>query len=41
MWFPGDDDSGLIVVSAAARNPAWYRNIAAHRVVLRPLAVLA
>lgn len=32
MWFPGDDGSRLIVASAAgaARNPAWYRNIAAH-----------
>jgi deazaflavin-dependent oxidoreductase (nitroreductase family) len=31
-WFPGDDDSWLIVASAAgaARNPAWYHNIAAH-----------
>jgi len=31
-WFPGTDDSWLIVASAsgAARNPAWYHNIAAH-----------
>jgi deazaflavin-dependent oxidoreductase (nitroreductase family) len=31
-WFPGDDDSFLIVASAAgaARNPAWYYNLAAH-----------
>jgi deazaflavin-dependent oxidoreductase (nitroreductase family) len=31
-WFPGHDDSWLIVASAggAARNPAWYHNIAAH-----------
>lgn len=31
-WFPGADDSWLIVASAngAARNPAWYHNIAAH-----------
>jgi len=31
-WFPGQDDSWLIVASAngAARNPAWYHNIAAH-----------
>jgi deazaflavin-dependent oxidoreductase (nitroreductase family) len=31
-WFPGQDDSWLIVASAAgaARNPAWYYNIAAH-----------
>ncbi len=31
-WFPGKDDSWLIVASAAgaARNPAWYYNIAAH-----------
>jgi deazaflavin-dependent oxidoreductase (nitroreductase family) len=31
-WFPGRDDSWLIVASAAgaARNPAWYHNIAAH-----------
>jgi deazaflavin-dependent oxidoreductase (nitroreductase family) len=31
-WFPGEDDSWLIVASAAgaARNPAWYHNIAAH-----------
>lgn len=29
-WFPGDDGSWLIVASAAgaARNPAWYYNIA-------------
>jgi deazaflavin-dependent oxidoreductase (nitroreductase family) len=32
-WFPGRDGSWLIVASAAgaARNPAWYHNIAAHR----------
>lgn len=31
-WFPSADDSWLIVASAAgaARNPAWYHNIAAH-----------
>src|SRR6266571_3156311 len=31
-WFPGRDGSWLIVASAAgaARNPAWYHNIAAH-----------
>ena len=31
-WFPGHDDSRLIVASAAgaARNPAWYYNLAAH-----------
>ena len=31
-WFPGQDGSWLIVASAAgaARNPAWYHNIAAH-----------
>ena len=31
-WFPGTDDSWLIVASAAGaqRNPAWYHNIAAH-----------
>ena len=31
-WFPGPDDSWLIVASAAGapRNPAWYHNIAAH-----------
>jgi deazaflavin-dependent oxidoreductase (nitroreductase family) len=31
-WFPGQDDGWLIVASAAgaARNPAWYHNIAAH-----------
>jgi deazaflavin-dependent oxidoreductase (nitroreductase family) len=31
-WFPGQDDSWLIVASAAgaARNPAWYHNLAAH-----------
>jgi deazaflavin-dependent oxidoreductase (nitroreductase family) len=30
-WFPGTDGSWLIVASAAgaARNPAWYHNIAA------------
>lgn len=32
VWFPGEDDSWLIVASAAGapRNPAWYYNIAAH-----------
>ncbi len=31
-WFPGDDDSWLIVASAngGAKNPAWYYNIAAN-----------
>src|SRR5215467_1646072 len=31
-WFPGKDDSWLIVASAggARHNPAWYHNIAAH-----------
>jgi deazaflavin-dependent oxidoreductase (nitroreductase family) len=31
-WFPGQDDSWLIVASAAGapRNPAWYYNLAAH-----------
>jgi deazaflavin-dependent oxidoreductase (nitroreductase family) len=31
-WFPGKDDSWLIVASAggAPKNPAWYYNIAAH-----------
>jgi deazaflavin-dependent oxidoreductase (nitroreductase family) len=31
-WFPGQDDSWLIVASAggAAANPAWYFNLAAH-----------
>jgi deazaflavin-dependent oxidoreductase (nitroreductase family) len=31
-WFPGQDGGWLIVASAAgaARNPAWYHNIAAH-----------
>jgi deazaflavin-dependent oxidoreductase (nitroreductase family) len=31
-WFPGPASSWLIVASAAgaARNPAWYYNIAAH-----------
>jgi deazaflavin-dependent oxidoreductase (nitroreductase family) len=31
-WFPGSDGSFLIVASAAgaARNPAWYYNLAAH-----------
>jgi deazaflavin-dependent oxidoreductase (nitroreductase family) len=31
-WFAGNDGSWLIVASAAgaARNPAWYHNIAAH-----------
>jgi deazaflavin-dependent oxidoreductase (nitroreductase family) len=31
-WFPGPDDSWLIVASAAGaqQNPDWYYNIAAH-----------
>ncbi len=31
-WWPGPDGSWLIVAAAAgaARNPAWYYNIAAH-----------
>ena len=31
-WFPGEDGDWLIVASAAgaARNPAWYYNLAAH-----------
>lgn len=31
-WFPGPDDSWLVVASAAGAkgNPAWYYNIAAH-----------
>lgn len=31
-WFPGEDGSWLIAASAAgaAKNPAWYHNIAAH-----------
>lgn len=31
-WFPGQNGGWLIVASAngAARNPAWYHNIAAH-----------
>jgi len=31
-WFPDGQDAWLIVASAAgaARNPQWYRNIAAH-----------
>lgn len=31
-WFPGEDDSWLIVASAAgaAGHPAWYYNLAAH-----------
>ena len=31
-WFPAKDGGWLIVASAAgaARNPAWYHNIAAH-----------
>jgi deazaflavin-dependent oxidoreductase (nitroreductase family) len=31
-WFPGPDGSWLIVASAAgaARNPAWYHNLAAN-----------
>lgn len=32
VWFPGGSGSRLIVASAAgaARNPAWYYNLAAH-----------
>ncbi|HET6989239.1 MAG TPA: nitroreductase/quinone reductase family protein [Kribbella sp.] len=31
-WFPGNDDTWLIVASAAGApgNPAWYYNLAAH-----------
>ena len=31
-WFPGKDGSWLIVASAAraAKNPAWYHDLAAH-----------
>jgi deazaflavin-dependent oxidoreductase (nitroreductase family) len=31
-WFPGNDGSYLVVASAAgaAKNPAWYYNLAAH-----------
>jgi len=31
-WFPGADGTWLVVASAngAARNPAWYHNLAAH-----------
>ena len=31
-WFPGPDNSWLIVAAAAgaAKNPSWYYNIAAH-----------
>jgi deazaflavin-dependent oxidoreductase (nitroreductase family) len=31
-WFPGPDDSWLVVASAAGAigNPAWYHNLAAH-----------
>lgn len=31
-WFPGPDDSWLVVASAggAPANPAWYLNLAAH-----------
>jgi deazaflavin-dependent oxidoreductase (nitroreductase family) len=31
-WFPGEDDSWLVVASAngAVGNPAWYHNLAAH-----------
>jgi len=31
-WFPGQDDTWLIVASAngATDNPAWYYNLAAH-----------
>ncbi|MEE3754859.1 nitroreductase/quinone reductase family protein [Mycobacterium intracellulare] len=48
-YFPGGNDSWLVVASAAgaARNPAWYYNIAAHpdevhiEVAGRKLAVTA
>jgi deazaflavin-dependent oxidoreductase (nitroreductase family) len=48
-WFPGQDDSWLIVASAAgaARNPSWYYNLAAHpdqvqiEIVGRKVAVTA
>jgi deazaflavin-dependent oxidoreductase (nitroreductase family) len=32
QWFPGEGGTKLIVASAAgaARNPAWYHNLAAH-----------
>ncbi|MFJ8027745.1 nitroreductase/quinone reductase family protein [Streptomyces sp. NPDC096311] len=31
-WFPGKDGSWIVVASAAgaAKNPAWYHNLAAH-----------
>ncbi|MEQ6900814.1 nitroreductase/quinone reductase family protein [Nocardioides sp. YIM 152588] len=31
-WFPGEDGSWVVVASAngAAKNPAWYLNLAAH-----------
>lgn len=31
-WFPGPDGTWLVVASAAgaAKNPAWYHNLAAH-----------
>ncbi|TDV55944.1 nitroreductase/quinone reductase family protein [Actinophytocola oryzae] len=32
-WFPADDDDSWLVVASAAgaaKNPAWYHNIAAH-----------
>ncbi|GAA3828709.1 nitroreductase family deazaflavin-dependent oxidoreductase [Streptomyces coacervatus] len=31
-WFPGKDGSWIVVASAAgaAKNPAWYYNLAAH-----------
>ena len=31
-WFPGEEGTWLIVASAngAAKNPAWYHNLAAH-----------
>ncbi len=36
-WFPGKDGSWVIVASAggAARNPAWYYNLAAHPDMVR------
>lgn len=32
-WFPGGDDGSYLIVASAggaARNPDWYRNLAAH-----------
>jgi deazaflavin-dependent oxidoreductase (nitroreductase family) len=36
-WFPGENGSWLIVASAngAAKNPAWYYNLAAHPDTIR------